>query len=172
MDFDLGDDLKLQCSQVFVHEPGERNFAYYLYLSNKDKYRRAQFVLSYPLRYQYVYVYGLKGDNILFVKKKGQRTWQLPGGEIKMGEIPEEAAEREFHEETGHNINILQSIETSEDNKLAFVAKIGNKTTDPIDIEEIEEMRFFGIEQLPGEDALTFPDTGYNKTLSEIREYL
>jgi len=170
MDFDLGEDLNLQCSQVFTHKKGERNLAFYLYLLNKDKYKRAQFVLAYPSPYKVVYVYGLKNSKIVFVRKKGRKTWELPGGKIRKGEIPEETAKREFLEETGYTVDIFQSIESKESKSLAFIGKVGKKITDKIDTKEIEEIKF--MDQVPEKATLTFPHTGYEKILLKISEYL
>jgi 8-oxo-dGTP diphosphatase len=43
-------------------------------------------------------------DKILLgkrVSKHGKGTWQIPGGNVEFGEIPEVAAKREMFEETG-----------------------------------------------------------------------
>ena len=169
MDFDLGEDLNLQCSQVFVHETGEKNLAAYLYLSLFDKYKMTQFVLAYPLCYKSVYVYGIKDGKILFVRKKGKKTWELPGGTIRQEEIPEEAAKREFLEETGYAVDILQSIESDKSKSMVFIGKVGKRITDKIDLTEVEEIKF--MDQPPGKVALTYPNTGYEKVLSKISEY-
>lgn len=168
MDFDLGEDLNLQYSQVYVHKATEKKcFAAYLYQLNENEYRNAQFVLAYPPRYRYVYVYGLKEGKIILVKKKNKNTWELPGGKIESEEIPEETAKREFLEETGYNINILQSFETNEIDKLIFVGEVGNKLTKRI-CEEIGEIKFFRFDQFPEKDSLTFPSINYKKFLSML----
>ena len=171
MDLDLGEDLSLQCSQVYTHEVNKKNFAAYLYLLNKDKYMKAQFVLSIPPRYKYVYVYGTKYGKIIFIRKKAKDKWELPGGTIEAGEIPEETAKREFLEETGYDINILHSIETMESEKLAFIGKIGDKIG-TYDKREIGEIKFFSFKQIPEKKELLFPYTNYEKILSEIERYI
>lgn len=40
-------------------------------------------------------------DKFLFIRRKDPPVWEFPGGQIKFGESPEEAARRELHEETG-----------------------------------------------------------------------
>jgi 8-oxo-dGTP diphosphatase len=171
LDFDLGEDQSLQCSQVYVHNVNVKNFAAYLYLLNRDNYMKAQFVLSYPLRYMYVYVYGIKDGKIVLVRKKGKDTWELPGGKIETGEIVEETAKREFLEETNYDINILHSIETMEEEKLAFIGKIGNKVGNHEE-KEIKEIHFFSLEQFPEKENLSFPHTNYKKIISEIERYV
>ena len=127
----------------------------------------AQFVLSYPNRYKYVYVYGVKDGTIIFTKQRDENTWELPGGEIESGEIPEEAAEREFLEETGYRIHLIQSVEADESNKLVFIGKIGNKVRG-YDKKEIAEIRFFNFKRIPKKESLSFPHTDYEKILSKI----
>lgn len=171
LDFDLGEDQSLQCSQVYVHKVNEKNFAGYLYLLNRGKYIKAQFVLSYPLHYKYVYIYGIKDGKIILVKKKSKDTWELPGGKIEIWEIPEETAKREFLEETGYNINILHSKETMEEEKLALIGRICNKVRNH-DKKEIKKIKFFSFEQFPENESLSFPHTNYKKILSEISKYM
>ncbi len=74
------------------------------------------------MKYQFNYIttlcYLLNNRNqvLLIMKKKGfgQGKWNGPGGKIKQGETPEEAAIREVEEETGYvpkNLKNLGSIE-------------------------------------------------------------
>jgi 8-oxo-dGTP diphosphatase len=123
------------------------------------------------MSYRYVYVYGIKNGQVIFVRKKGRNTWELPGGKIEPGETPEETAGREFLEETGYNIDIIQSVETDESEKLAFIGKIGDKMTG-YDEREIEEIKLFNCEQIPDKDILSFPYTAYEKILADINGYI
>ena len=43
----------------------------------------------------------IRRDQVLVVKPRESRKWQLPGGGIKPGETPEQAMYRELNEETG-----------------------------------------------------------------------
>lgn len=40
-------------------------------------------------------------DEWIFVRHKDRNTWEIPGGHIEKGEMPDEAAARELYEETG-----------------------------------------------------------------------
>lgn len=46
-------------------------------------------------------------NKILLVKRRDFPLWDLPGGKIDKSESPENAAVREYFEETGFNIQIL-----------------------------------------------------------------
>jgi hypothetical protein len=171
LDIDLGDDLSMQCSQVFVNSVDERAFAHHLYAEYKGRFENGQLVLSFPSALRYAYVYGIKNGKVAMIRKQGLSTWELPGGVIEPGEIPVETAKREFLEETGYDISLLRSLETREKDKLAFVGKINNKVAQP-DPSEIAELAFFNINKLPDHQSLTFPQTGYEDILSEIERYL
>lgn len=170
LDLDLGEDTSLQCSQIYKHQLNERNFAYYLYKINKEKYQKTKFVLSFPLKHKYVYIYGIRREKVLFLRKKGSNTWELPGGTIENEEIPEETALREYMEETGYHIELIQSIDTKESNKLVFIGKIKDKVKNHID-SEIEEIKFFKFKEILNLE-FTYPNTSYNKILSEIDKYI
>lgn len=46
-------------------------------------------------------------DKILLIKHKKLGAWMSPGGHLESGELPHEAAEREFFEETGIKVQAL-----------------------------------------------------------------
>lgn len=51
--------------------------------------------------------YLIVDDKILLIKHKKLSAWLSPGGHIDSGELPHEAAEREFFEETGIKVECL-----------------------------------------------------------------
>jgi 8-oxo-dGTP pyrophosphatase MutT (NUDIX family) len=170
VNFNLGEDINSQWAQVFVHRRETTNFATHLYLLNKRKYESAQFVLGFPSRRWKVYVYGMKRNAVMFIRKVNSRTWELPGGHIEAGELPEEAAAREFVEETGHRVTIVSSIRTNEQDTLAFIGKVGEQLKD-IDSSEVGEVRMFELNKLPRQRDLTFPETGYEQVLAHLENY-
>lgn len=172
LNFDLGDDAHLKWAQVFTNRPGEKNFSEQLYLTHKARFSAAQKVLQHPSPYQFVYVYGLRDGEVLFVRKQGSETWELPGGKIEPGETIEEAAMREFREETGLGLHIVASIETKEREKIAFIGMTKKGVPRTHDSAEIAEVRSFPLHAIPRTNALKFPDTGYQSILAEISRRL
>ena len=71
------------------------------------------------MSYYHISVKGfvLHNDKYLFVKKanNGSRNegyWELPGGGLNFGELPETALRREIKEETGLNIQVIRPLLT------------------------------------------------------------
>ena len=56
-----------------------------------------------------VYAVAFSGDRFLMVFNKKRNGWEMPGGGIEEGESVEVAAKREFLEEAGYNIEILDT---------------------------------------------------------------
>ena len=48
-----------------------------------------------------VVIYAKYKDKFVMCRHKGRKTWEIPGGHIEEGELPELAAKRELYEETG-----------------------------------------------------------------------
>lgn len=83
-----------------------------------------------------------------------RQSWLLPGGGIKRGEAPDQAAMRELSEETGCRVQSIRPLgvyenrgEGARNQITAFVAEV----SDPVRIDEIEieEARFFPPDALP-----------------------
>ena len=58
-----------------------------------------------------VYAVAFSGERFLMVFNRKRNGWEMPGGSIEKGESPEEAAEREFLEEAGYGIDILETTD-------------------------------------------------------------
>ena len=55
-----------------------------------------------------VYAVAFRGDRFLMVFNGKRAGWEMPGGSIGEGETAEAAARREFVEEAGYGIDILE----------------------------------------------------------------
>lgn len=56
-----------------------------------------------------VYAVAYSGDRFLMVWNPKRNGWEMPGGHVKIGESYEQAAEREFLEEAGYSIEIVET---------------------------------------------------------------
>ena len=90
----------------------------------------------------------------------------MPGGRIEPGETPEDAARREFLEETGHLLEHI-TFGMNETGGKVFCGFVGKKAGVPR-TEEIAEVGIF--EQLPS--PLSFPAVEYRKMLDSFRPLL
>ncbi|HOP03421.1 MAG TPA: NUDIX domain-containing protein [Tenuifilaceae bacterium] len=96
-------------------------------------------------KYSYVVVVAEYLGELVWVRQKSKETWEIPGGHIEEGEIPEEAAVRELEEETGaENFEIFPlcdfSIETKKGgsyNRLFYANVIEFGKLGSYEIEEI-----------------------------------
>ena len=103
---------------------------------------------------RYVYIYAFKDGRIMMVRNIKRGGWEMPGGRVKRGENYEEAARREFTEETGHDIRIISSVEA--EGGRVFFGEVGERTGD-FRRNEIGECRL--MEGLP--DDLNYPEVEY-----------
>src|SRR5919197_2695172 len=105
-----------------------------------------------------------EGGALLFVRHAygDRRSWELPGGGIKRGEDPRDAAAREVREELGLELDdwrVLGTVEARGYGKRATVICFETRTADRtlrIDRGEIEEARWFELGAPPrrlGRDA-------------------
>ena len=70
----------------------------------EKKFREIQGLVPLPT----VSIAVFSGESILLLKRKippAQGYWSLPGGYVKLGEIPQETARRELYEETGISLD-------------------------------------------------------------------
>ena len=60
----------------------------------------------------------LKGDRILVARRASHKSapglWEFPGGKVESGESPEQALEREVHDELGLRIKSLKTFDVSD----------------------------------------------------------
>ena len=55
-------------------------------------------------------VFPVRGGKVLLQRRADNGLWTMHGGAIEIGEVPEDAAKREFFEETGLRANALELI--------------------------------------------------------------
>jgi 8-oxo-dGTP diphosphatase len=111
----------------------------------------------------FVYILAFNDDLQVLMVKHARRSWEMPGGRIEPGETPEEAVVREFLEETGRRVELVNGT-IPEENGLVFCGKVGDKVGVP-NPGEIIEVEFFS--DLP--DELSFPAVEYEKMLTKFR---
>ncbi len=117
------------------------------------KLYRLQWFLSRPVVIG-VRVMLFKEGSILLVKHSYQDGWLVPGGGVKRGETPEQAARRECREEVGAKIGPMdflgvytQFVEHKSDHILLFASQ--EFTLTPKRDFEIERVAFFNCHRLP-----------------------
>jgi 8-oxo-dGTP pyrophosphatase MutT (NUDIX family) len=100
-----------------------------------------------------------RGDEVLLVRHTyGPETrWELPGGGIKRGEEPHDAARREAREELGVEIDdwrplgdLFERIDGKRDTLWCFSAPAGDREI-VTDGAEIAEARWFRLDDLPAD---------------------
>lgn len=58
-----------------------------------------------------VYSAAFRDGMFLMVFNPKRNGWEMPGGHIEPGESPEEAAKREFMEESGYSVDVIERRE-------------------------------------------------------------
>lgn len=94
-------------------------------------------------------------DKVLLVKHTYQSGWYTIGGSVEPGETPRQAMERELKEEVGASLvmpmqlfSVYYSRNEKRDDYIIFYIGHGC-TQQEITSDEIAEMRWFAIDQLP-----------------------
>jgi 8-oxo-dGTP diphosphatase len=99
-----------------------------------------------------------RGDEVLLVRHTygDRRSWDMPGGAIKRGEAPLDAARREIHEELGLSItdwtplgDFFARYEHRSDTMHCFHAVVDEAAEPVADRVEIAELRWFPTTALP-----------------------
>jgi 8-oxo-dGTP diphosphatase len=93
----------------------------------------------------------VRREQVLVVKPRGDRKWQLPGGGIKPHETPWIAALREVREETGLEARLLAltGIYRRRDGSLAFIfaARVGWQKFPEGKLNEIAKRRWMPMDK-------------------------
>lgn len=113
---------------------------------------------------RFVYAVAFSGRRFVMVRSRERRSWEMPGGEVKEGETPEDAMEREFEEETGMGFEIISS-RGFDGGTVFFGYAVGwPRKISP----EIASVELF--DRLPAH--LSFPRKEYEAMLKEARSVL
>lgn len=115
-------------------------------------------------REPFAYVIAFHGDRFIMVRHK-DRKWEMPGGRLQSHETHEQAAEREFIEETGRALDIVDCMDI--DGGKVCVGLAGPRIRDKLS-EEIAEVR--EMQELPSE--LSFPLVEYETLLAKARNIM
>lgn len=108
-----------------------------------------------------IVLFDLSESKILLVRNTyGQKTWNLPGGGIKTGETPEQAAHRETKEEVGLQIKNMRgygSFKAVHDFKrdtMWVFSGIASSGELQVSSGEIEIAKWFRVQDLPSDQSI------------------
>lgn len=99
------------------------------------------------------------GGRILLAHRRAIDWWNLPGGAVDPGETVDEALRREVREETGLQVEVGQLVGVyskplKQEVVLSFRCQVSGGTPDNILDDDIDESRYFALNDLP---ARTLP---------------
>jgi 8-oxo-dGTP diphosphatase len=77
-----------------------------------------------------VYAVAFSGHRFLMVFNTKRNGWEMPGGHIEIGESTEEAIKREFLEEAGYEIEIVDTMDLK-DCKVCACLLLGKENNSP-----------------------------------------
>ena len=109
----------------------------------------------------FAYAIAFSGDQFVMVRHRG-RAWEMPGGRLEQGETHEQAAVREFSEETGMALEPMGTLEVEGGKVVVGLAH--SRCCGQVS-GEIEEVRLF--KELP--EDLSFPLVEYREMLVQAR---
>jgi len=113
---------------------------------------------------KFAYVIAFNGDRFVMVRHRN-RAWEMPGGRLLPNETHEQAAVREFFEETGMSIEIIGKLRIDRKGGRVFVAFVNGQVARGPTEYNIKEVREF--DSLP--DRLSFPLVEYETMLAQAR---
>lgn len=114
---------------------------------------------------KFVYVIAFNGDKFVMVRHR-DRAWEMPGGRLLKGETHEQAAVREFFEETGMSLELVGSIKIAKPGGKVFVGLVRERLTGKATDYSIVEVNEFS--ELP--DLLSFPLVEYEIMLVQAKK--
>lgn len=113
---------------------------------------------------RFAYVIAFDGGKFVMVRHR-DRSWEMPGGRLLPHETHEQAAVREFFEETGMSIDIIGQLRIDRKGGRVFVALVNGRVARGPSEHNIKEVKEF--DSLPGQ--LSFPLVEYETMLAQAR---
>lgn len=97
-------------------------------------------------------IFDEQGRVLLFKHTYRKYEWGIPGGALEYKEQPTEAVVREFHEETGMQIEVIRLLRVASAREfphlgITYLCKITSGEFRPS--HEISEMKYFDVNDLP-----------------------
>ncbi len=106
-----------------------------------------------------VYAIGFKGDHFLMVYNPKRGGWEMPGGKLEEFETPVEGIVREYREECGFDLEVLDCRPMGA--VVVFAGVLGEERQDA-------EMGWELMDELP--DNLAFPECEYREQIAWARQ--